>query len=152
MLASFCCLYGHKNLGDGICCDYGQGWVTIANATTSKDNPSGTVMWVLPGDNFTSRAEAYLWVDSNGLADIVDYSNGYIPAESFSTATSSTVQGSEVPGDPIIPEDLSSSSTTPLAGDNSVVSGTTPGVADPEEGNNNGILDIPVVRTSPLNP
>lgn len=108
-------------------------------------------MWVLPGDNFTSKAEAYLWVDSNGLADIADYTNGYSPVESLSGASAS-VQGSEGPDDHIAPEDASSSSTTPLAGDNSVVSGMTPGVADPEEGNNSDILDIPVVRTSPLYP
>lgn len=137
--------------GDGICCEFGQGWATITNGTKSQDSSSGTIMWVLPGDDFTSKAEVYIWVNSDGFAGIVDYDRGYVPETSSLWTASTQVHDSSVPEDPVGPADASPG-TTPLTGSTSAFSENVQDTADSEEGNTGEVLDIPIHRTSPLDP
>jgi hypothetical protein len=51
--------------GDGICCDYGQGWVAITDSTG--------VLWSLHGRDVMSEATlVYFWVDGNGTVEILE--------------------------------------------------------------------------------
>lgn len=121
----------HEGIGDGICCQNGYGWVTLTNGTATGGNSSGTVMWSLPGDQFTSLAEAYFWVHSDGSVDIVDSYKGSIvlQAEAPMPAPDSAV-------DLIVPSPVSSANTE----------------ADPKDGGGGDILNIPISRTTPLEP
>lgn len=68
----------NKGEGDGTCCDYGRGWFSVTNGTASSDNLNGTVMWVLPGNDFQSLAQVYFLAQSDGTVEIVDSSHGTV--------------------------------------------------------------------------
>jgi len=57
---------------DGNCCAYGQGWAAITSGNPSDDNHLGSVLWSLPGHAFTTIAQVEIWVDQDGIAQVVD--------------------------------------------------------------------------------
>lgn len=50
--------------GNGICCEKGLGWFTIANATS--------VLWKMRGDGFSETHDAYIGVDEDGTSQAVE--------------------------------------------------------------------------------
>ena len=113
-------------------------------------------MWTLPGNEFSARAEVYFWVNSNGAVDIVDYSKGSVlPQTDAPVSASSPAPGAALSPGPIVPADSSNTlppGSGPMAGANASPNNDGVLVADPEGGSGNTILDIPVARTSPLEP
>ncbi|CAB9504565.1 expressed unknown protein [Seminavis robusta] len=125
--------------GDGMCCVFGYGWVTLTNGTRTESSPDGTVIWSLLGNEFTTEAEVYIWINGNGQTEVVaiDKDGGLRP----------DIPGNPVPGLSPDPGDGSDNADFLLpilengndAGnaDNSPPTNSEPG--------NGGFLEIPVV-------
>lgn len=52
--------------GDGICCAYGFGWLTITSSTLSGNNTEGSVIWEATGFALDRTLDVYVQTDSNG--------------------------------------------------------------------------------------
>ncbi|CAB9525370.1 Coagulation factor IX (Fragment) [Seminavis robusta] len=74
---------------DGSCCYWGNGFITITNATH--------VLWSLTGNQYTNESSAYIWIDGDGTSQIADYIPGkgyYLIQEHNNTNDSGETSGS----------------------------------------------------------